>query len=1279
MKNPKNTLFRSFVSLFISTSFFLTSIISPINLHAQTVLDLPVVGSFVNVSDAYLPPVIKGLTIDVNNPLAFDFIIDTGDAFLEGDALNRESNRLIKYFLAALTVPEEELWVNLSPYESDAIIPDGFGQTEMGRDLLAQDYILKQLTASLVHPGYDVGQEFWDRVRAKTRELYGHANIPVNAFSKVWIVPDRAVVYEHQNTAFIADVHLKVMLQEDYVALQENLGVQEYGLNSLPKDQATEINEEASAIIAEVLLPEIEREVNEGKNFGKLRQIYHAVILSTWYKLNLKQALLNQVYSNQNKVSGIQIRDPQINQKIYDQYVKAFEKGVLQLVQEDYQAPEKDVIPRKYFAGGADMAMIPQLVNSQKITGDFAQLSIQQQSMLSQSLPASDHISSTGVSVPRVFEISSRVREVRDVNSPQTFDSAMFAKAALTGRKKLVYSFAKFLGKNLMSPQTVPTGNFTLADLHASYGTLVGQDGVNVVIDWLGADPQAKIVYLDSNKISDKNMHTHRLAVDIEVALTVALANRYIQDQWPGLAEMIVLQGDEKALIISSEVSQEESQVMLREMQSIFQSAIVGDFGFVKVAPQGLNQGTWDQVVPIANKALGRNDVLSGLYEDEDGFFVVYNRRKLALDESAQKAVEDFNRQLKDNNVPVSFDIDGTAVRVFSPEVKIGVADISLLDDLEPQELEYLKANPHALFGRLISIAENMADFANDYKRLAGLGELTNIRSADQDIVTAFEQERPRLFSGQKSTLPALKFEEKIALMADMNPVFKDMTPVQYEAYRQGHPESTVFMSDLDPVMPAVKRDVMGRVISKNFRDDKDIFVMMVGIRYVPIAGGSTAKGKEQIISEIMTKQNVSRAQAIDVFKQEYRSAENGREPFKPVNRIKGHIAADKLIKQEAEAHNEVLEKYEIREGTYLFWQGPDNFFVVGENKGLSPADYKALVDDVKDVIAQKSTFKGDLDLEIFARVVESKSVASLDTLKKDPNLFFSVVDQFELLDFDFEKVVPTSVVGPGAVNNSIYIYNPADKKDLQSYVANKRSDQRPAAAQRQDVSFAQQIKVENIARENMETKRIRWFKSGDRFVSEFDPVKNLTIHTILDENGVVLYSVEEWGNTANDEIAAIVARSEVLEEYSLLKQGNPVKVEIFAKSQQEPTIFSVDQANNIIESNIFSGETDGQTEGFVRSVALLEMGQNSYDRAMLNNVGGINLNPAMLTLEIKRDPSGAPLPFSAQPQDLNMKIDGFLPVIIDITPINSLPLLLGINAADMQGFDVSLLTTAIR
>jgi hypothetical protein len=59
-----------------------------------------------------------------------------------------------------------------------------------------------------------------------------------------------------------------------------------------------------------------------------------------------------------------------------------------------------------------------------------------------------------------------------------------------------------------------------------------------------------------------------------------------------------------------------------------------------------------------------------------------------------------------------------------------------------------------------------------------------------------------------------------------------------------------------------------------------------------------------------------------------------------------------------------------------------------------------------------------------------------------------------------------------------------------------------------------------------------------------------------------------------------------------------------------------------------------------------------------MENPGGIDLNPANLNLQIKRDGQGVPLPVNLQ--DLpNINVNGFVPVIINISPVKSLPALL--------------------
>lgn len=336
-----------------------------------TILNLPVPGAMVPATAVYQPAIIRGLTIFPDNPFEFDFIVDTGDDHLSGDALSTESTRLIKYFMASLTVPDDQMWVNLSPYEADRIIPQDFGQTEMGRDLLAQDYLLKQLSASLMYPEDELGREFWKRVHQRAQQEYGSNDIPMNTFNKIWIVPEKADVYVKDNSVYVVNSHLKVMLEEDYLALEMNQGSTQHGLGDVQREDLDVVSGVTAEVVREILIPEIEREINQGRTFANLRQIYHSMILATWYKKNLKASLLGKVYIDQSKTLGVHSDDPAINQKIYEQYVRSFKKGVYDYIREDKDPVTKQITPRKYFSGGVDQTTLDLAVK----TVDAASLS----------------------------------------------------------------------------------------------------------------------------------------------------------------------------------------------------------------------------------------------------------------------------------------------------------------------------------------------------------------------------------------------------------------------------------------------------------------------------------------------------------------------------------------------------------------------------------------------------------------------------------------------------------------------------------------------------------------------------------------------------------------------------------------------------------------------------------------------------------------------------------------------------------------------------------------
>jgi signal transduction histidine kinase len=344
-------LIKILTSLFIWL-FISYLVVPPQLIQAQNVFNLPNPG-LVSLSPGFQPTILQGIKVFTDNPLRLNFIVKPSETHPEGKDLEVETTKLIKYFLATLTVPDDDLWVNLSPYEKDRIIPNEFGYTEMGRDLLAQDYILKQITASLIYPEKELGKQFWAKVYAKAFALYGKTDVPVNTFNKVWIVPQKAVIYENGDTAVILESHLKVMLESDYVALKENLDNRKFGLDQVKNADAQKLNDVSSQIVKDIIIPAIEKEVNEGKNFASLRQIYQSMILATWFKTNLKKSILNRVYVGQNKIAGVDVDDRTIKEKIYQKYLEAFKKGAYDFIKEEYDPATQEIIPRKYFSGGA--------------------------------------------------------------------------------------------------------------------------------------------------------------------------------------------------------------------------------------------------------------------------------------------------------------------------------------------------------------------------------------------------------------------------------------------------------------------------------------------------------------------------------------------------------------------------------------------------------------------------------------------------------------------------------------------------------------------------------------------------------------------------------------------------------------------------------------------------------------------------------------------------------------------------------------------------------------
>ena len=361
-------------------------------------------------------PVLRGIEVDPQDPFHLKFIVDTGDinADVGAEDLRPVVVKLIKYFLAGLTMPESDLWVNLSPYEQNNIISDKLSHTDLGKQLLAQDYTLKQLTSSLTYPDSKIGKKYWAKVYKEVYQFASTTNIPINTYNKVWIVPKKAEIYEHNNSAFITEASLSVLHEQDYLALKQN-AIAVGAVREPPLHNQT-IHKTASQVMKELILPHIEKDINSGENFAKLRQIYHSLILSTWFKQKLKDSIY-KYYLNQQKIQGIDLEDKQAKGKIYSLYLEAFKKGVFNYIKTDKEPYTNRPIKRQYISGGMQLALAPNLTYANQMSSS-ALVSANQLKGFGLTLSNNPRVSPSIALTRKLEELARAIREPQEAHHP---------------------------------------------------------------------------------------------------------------------------------------------------------------------------------------------------------------------------------------------------------------------------------------------------------------------------------------------------------------------------------------------------------------------------------------------------------------------------------------------------------------------------------------------------------------------------------------------------------------------------------------------------------------------------------------------------------------------------------------------------------------------------------------------------------------------------------------------------------------------------------------------
>lgn len=283
-------------------------------------------------------PLLKAIVLDPDNPLQLSFYLDSDQKRKINDS---QIDQLIKYFLGFLAISEDRLWVNLSPYESQKIIPQDLAKLDIGKDMLLEDYLLKQLSSYVTHPDTVIGKRFWQEVNRVVKTT----TLPINTLFKIWISPDIAQIYEYSQAGktigVIKQARLKVSLEED-----------KFKMNTVNE---TKVNQQVKQLFRQQLLPVIQRQVNESIDFAPLRQLYYSFILASYFKRKLAKDSFYKHYINRSKTQPINLADSTIKDKVYQQYLNKFKQGVYNHLRKEYNQYSKRMVLRHYYSGGVNM------------------------------------------------------------------------------------------------------------------------------------------------------------------------------------------------------------------------------------------------------------------------------------------------------------------------------------------------------------------------------------------------------------------------------------------------------------------------------------------------------------------------------------------------------------------------------------------------------------------------------------------------------------------------------------------------------------------------------------------------------------------------------------------------------------------------------------------------------------------------------------------------------------------------------------------------------------
>ncbi len=219
---------------------------------------------------------------------------------------NEEKDKNIKFFLTALAVPNEDLWVNLDVRLNELqVIGLSLWNTDLGKVMLWSDVRLKEDVKNLADK-LGIWEEIMDYAVSLSQEKNDWVFRP-----KFWIVPGEIDAFVDERGVAIRKAKLDVKCELYRV---EN-----------GDEYQRKFEEFAIRKINKKLIPALRWQVNNSIKYSLLRQVYTACILSQWYKAHLKgtQQLFDEVVDSVN-LTGLTSKENWNPRYFLDKYAKIY-------------------------------------------------------------------------------------------------------------------------------------------------------------------------------------------------------------------------------------------------------------------------------------------------------------------------------------------------------------------------------------------------------------------------------------------------------------------------------------------------------------------------------------------------------------------------------------------------------------------------------------------------------------------------------------------------------------------------------------------------------------------------------------------------------------------------------------------------------------------------------------------------------------------------------------------------------------------------------------------